>query len=504
MLTTGDLMFKKHVYKKLNLKKGKTLEDLIQACQKSFDFVSYQATEKAPFHLHYIKSLVDEKQIDSHISSYTKNPELPTLIDLEQSIPIEGTKIIQKIEEIEQSLLSGHVIIQVTKHDNEVLAVPVQQKEQRSVDIPENEFTVIGPKEAFIESLDVNLNLIRKRLPVPELVIKEFIVGSISKSRVAVLHMDGITNTQLVQTLTERINEVDYDEIVDSSQITQLISDNPNSYFPQLLETERPERVASALVEGKVVFTMEGSPQAMIGPTNLLEFFSSPDDHYMMWPLSMFFRIIRLLAVLFSVLATSVYIAVTTYHHEVIPDVLLNTMVASRLEVPYPPIIEVILLELTVELLREAGARLPSRIGQTIGIVGGIVIGTAVVEASLASSVLLILIGLTALSSFTTPIYQMGNTIRILRFPFIIFAQWFGFFGMAICLAIHLLHLIKLTSLGYPYLSPLYPFRVRDFRDEILKLPIQKLENRPEVLRSQKKKRFISKYRKHPPKDIEE
>nr|WP_265182105.1 spore germination protein [Geomicrobium sp. JCM 19055] len=292
--------------KKLELQKDKTLEGLIQACQNSFDFVSYNATEKAPFQIHYVKSLVDEKQIDSHISSYTKSPELQTLIDLKRLIPIEGTKIIRKIEEIEHNLLSGHVIIQVTNHDSEVLSIPAQQKEQRSVDIPENEFTVIGPKEAFIESLDVNLNLIRKRLPVSDLVIKEFIVGSISKSRVAILHINDITNPQLVQTLTERINRLDYDEIVDSSQIKQLISDNPNTYFPQLLETERPERVASALVEGKVVFTMEGSPQAMIGPTNLLEFFSSPDDHYMMWPLSMFFRLIRLAGVLFSVLATSV------------------------------------------------------------------------------------------------------------------------------------------------------------------------------------------------------
>ncbi|QQK79017.1 spore germination protein [Salicibibacter cibi] len=497
-------MFKRFQKEKINRRRENTFRDILTTFQKSADFVSFRVSDQSPFCFHYLDPLVDDRYLHDEALAYTKRKDMHTLRDLQRAIPLEETNILCKGKEIEEHFLSGHIIIQKKGQTEEVLSLPAELIEKRSIETPENEFTVVGPNEAFIESIDVNLNLIRKRLRTSDLVVEEMKVGRFSQSRVAILYMDGLTNKQLVQTLRQRIQDVDYDELVDISQINQFITDYPNSFIPQLLETERPERVTSGLAEGKVVFMMDGSPHMTIGPTNFMEFFSSPDDHYMLWPIGSAFRLIRIVALLFSVHATSFYIAVTSYHHELIPDELLDTLIASRIEVPYPPIVEVVILELTVELLREAGARLPSRIGQTIGIVGGIVIGTAVVEASLASSVLLIMIGITALASFTAPIYKMGNTIRLIRFPFVIFAQVFGIFGMAFCSGLYLYHLFKLTSLGYPYLAPLYPLRLQDLRDVIFKMPIQKQQKRPMVLRPQKRKRFDVKHRKTIPKDIEE
>ncbi|QQK74904.1 spore germination protein [Salicibibacter cibarius] len=497
-------MFKRFQKEKINHRRKKTFQYILTKFQKSADFVSFRVSDESPFCFHYLDSVVDDRTIHDEALAYTKRKDMHTLMGLQQAIPLEEAKIVCEGDLIEAHFLRGHIIIQKKDEYDEVLSLPAELIEKRTVETPENEFTVVGPNEAFIESIDVNLNLIRKRMRTSDLVVEEITLGRLSQSRVAILYIEGLTNRQLVQTLRQRIQDVDYDELVDISQINQFITDYPNSHIPQLLETERPERVTSGLVEGKVAFMMDGSPHATLGPTNFMEFFASPDDHYMLWPIGSALRLIRIVALLFSVHATSFYIAVTSFHHEVVPDELLDTLIASRIEVPYPPIVEVIVLEVTVELLREAGARLPSRIGQTIGIVGGIVIGTAVVEASLASSVLLIMIGITALASFTAPIYTMGNTIRLIRFPFIIFAQFFGIFGMAFCSGLYLYHLFKLTSLGYPYLAPLYPLRVKDLRDVVIKMPIQKQQKRPAVLRPQKRKRFNVKHRKTIPKDIEE
>ncbi|MCS0543043.1 spore germination protein, partial [Aeromonas veronii] len=228
-----------------------------------------------------------------------------------------------------------------------------------------------------------------------------------------------------------------------SSFISQIIVDNTNSPFPQMLETERPDRVASVLVEGKVVVLSEGSPQAIITPTTLVEFFSSFEDYFLNWYIASFVRLLRLFSVIFSILITPIYVAVLTYHHELIPRDLLATLVISRREVPLPPILEALFLEIVIELLREAGARLPAKVGQTIGIVGGIVIGTASVEAGLTSNVLLIMVALAALASFTTPVYTMGNTIRIIRFPFLLFSQLWGLIGIVVCFCFLLAHLIR-------------------------------------------------------------
>lgn len=304
-------------------------------------------------------------------------------------------------------------------------------------------------------------------------------------------------------TVLQRVKEIDFDQIIDSSYVTQMISDNHKSLFPQLVDTERPDRVAAVLSEGKVVVLVNGSPHALIGPTSLIEFFAAFEDYFLNPIIASSFRIIRLFAVSFSILVTPIYVATLTFHYELIPKDLMGTLITSRREVPLPPILEAVFLELTIELLREAGARLPTKVGQTIGIVGGIVIGTASVEAGLTSNVLLIIVALAALASFTTPVYQMGNTIRLIRFPFLLFANFYGMLGVVVCFCYLIAHLLRLTSLGRPFLEPIYPTRLQDLKDAFFRFSFASNPMRPIKLQIENSERFNPKKAKEK-KDVDE
>lgn len=455
------------------------------------------------FSFSFMTSLIDEGTLQMNAIPYLLETEFEKLEDIKKIIPLADVQISNDFSQIEQKLFNGYAVLTIETDSGQIAFIAAQKEVVRSVTQPEVEFSVIGPKESFVESIDQNINLIRKRIPVKELIMEEVTVGTLSKTKVAILHIDGITDPTNVETITKRIKEVEFDEITDSSYIVQLISDNKNSPFPQLLDTERPDRVAAILAEGKIAVFVDGSPHALIAPTTLVEFFSSFEDYFLNWYLSSFFRLIRLFAVAFSILVTPIYVATLTYHYELIPRDLLSTLVTSRREIPLPPILEAVFLELTIELLREAGARLPTKVGQTIGIVGGIVIGTASVEAGLTSNVLLIIVALAALASFTTPVYKMGNTIRLLRFPFLLFAELWGLLGIVFCFCLLMTHLLRLTSLNRPFLEPLYPPRIVDLKDAIIRLPFGLQRMRPQYLRTQNPVRFPKK-EKPRLKDIDE
>lgn len=460
---------------------------------QSNDFVQQEYSNRKTgvlFHLSFFSTLVDEKVVQKDILPYLLGKHFEFIDDVTAIVPMTGIEILDKPDKLEEKVLRGFLLLTVSSDPGKFALFETKEGNVRSIAAPEVEFSVIGPKEAFVESLVINTNLIRKRLPIKELVAEEIIVGSLTKTRVSVLHIEGITDPVNVKTVTDRIKAIDFDAIIDSSFIVQLISDNKYSPFPQLLDTERPDRVASILAEGKIAVLVDGSPHALIGPTTLSEFFSSFDDYFTNWIVATFFRVVRFLSIVFSVLITPIYVAVLTYHYELIPKDLLTTLVSSRRLIPLPPILEALFLELTIELLREAGARLPTKVGQTIGIVGGIVIGTASVDAGLTSNVLLIFVALAGLASFTTPVYKMGNTIRLLRFPFLLFASLWGLLGIVLCFCFMLVHLIRLTSMNRPFLEPIYPPRMTDNKDVLVRLPFSAQKTRPLFLRTKNPIRF--------------
>ncbi|MDR6123154.1 hypothetical protein QFZ87_002751 [Bacillus sp. SLBN-46] len=483
---------------------SKNAFELIRTSMKSDDFVHYcYPVMNHHYWISYYQTIVDPDVLHKDIMCYLEKASGNSLENVKSVIPIENIIITSDVTTIRNKLHSGYVVIQLEEYDSSCLLVQSESHQSRTISMPEVEFSVVGPKEAFVESLNININLVRKRLPVQELTVKQFEIGRLSKTNIAVLYVDGIANEENVNTVIQRVSEIDFDQIIDSSFITQIISDNHKSLFPQLVDTERPDRVVAVLAEGKVVIIVDGSPHALIGPTSLVEFFSAFEDYYLNPLIASTFRIIRLFAVSFSILVTPIYVAALTFHYELIPKDLMGTLITSRRGVPLPPILEAVFLELTIELLREAGARLPTKVGQTIGIVGGIVIGTASVEAGLTSNVLLIIVALAALASFTTPVYQMGNTIRLLRFPFLLFANIYGMLGVVICFCYLLTHLLRLTSLGRPFLEPLYPSRLQDLKDAIFRFPFSSSPKRPIKLQTENPLRFNPKKAKEN-KDVDE
>ncbi|MGG4152934.1 spore germination protein [Peribacillus muralis] len=485
---------------------SRNFQELLEKFEASNDFLTFQFPDEDGYTISYFHSLVNDQKLHEHILAVIKDQPRRSLRQIKGDIPMEDSKETSEVAVIQRMVMSGSIMIQSRKADESCLLIPCVHSVKRQTSIPESEYTVAGPKEAFVESLDTNLNLIRNRLPIPELRSREFRVGSISQTKLVVLYMDGIVNQQIVDTVVQRIGDIDYDTIVDISFVGQMITDNRNSMFPQLIETERPDHLASVISEGKIGIMLDGSPHALVGPNTIISFFSSFEDYLQIWNLGTSFRLIRLFAVLFSIFSSSMYVAVITYHYQVIPTDLLPVLISSRGVIPFPPILEAIILEGTIELLREASVRLPTKVGSTIGIVGGIVIGSAAVEAGFVSNVLLMLVALAALASFTVPIYQISNTIRLIRFPFLLAAQLYGLFGLVLCSAFILSHLLKLTSLGSPYLEPLYPMRIHDFKDSLIRLPFSKQKKRPQFLRTEDRirirKRNESKSR--PQSDIDE
>lgn len=483
-----------------------SFQEIEALLKESFDYkVTEYQNEKTniSFQLTFISTMVDEQTLQDMILPYLQKETLQTMADIPRILPISEVEITKDLSQLDQKLIDGFVLLTINNQKDQVCFIAAQKQIGRNISVPEIEYNVVGPKESFVESLVQNINLIRKKMPIKELIIEQVGVGKLSKTKVAILYIDGLTNKVDVQTVKQRIKEINFDTVIDSSFISQMISDHQHSIIPQILDTERPDRTVSGLAEGKVAVIVDGSPQVLLGPTTLIEFFSSFEDYFFNWIIASFFRLLRIFAVIFSVLMTPIYVAVLTYHYELIPQDLMGIIFTTRRAIPFPPLLEVLFLELTIELLREAGARLPTKVGQTIGIVGGIVIGTASVEAGLTSNVLLIFIGLTALASFTTPIYRMNNTIRILRYPFLFLAQLWGLLGIAFGICLLLAELLRTISLGRPILAPFYPLRVADFKDSFIRLPFEKQAKRPFYLRPGDKKRFDGEKVKQK-KDIDE
>ncbi|TKD72582.1 spore germination protein [Pseudalkalibacillus hwajinpoensis] len=470
-----------------------TLEEMVIDLKQSIDFVSYEnKASEQPYRLIYFATLIDPEQLHRDVLPVIKDCKKKSLEELKGLIPIENIEISSKLPLIQERLLEGYVAIQLSRGSSALL-VNISLRKSRDLSAPEIEFSVMGPKEGLIEDLNTNLNLIRRRIPHPRLRMKEITIGSITKTKVVVAFIEGVASEQNINTVMQRLEDLDFDVIMDSAFIGQMLEDNSKSVFPQMIDTERTDRITGHLNYGAFVVLTEGSSNALIGPINFGQLLVSFEDYYLGWNLASFFRVIRMVAILLSIIATPLYVAVLTYHYELFPSKLLATLISSRSDIPFAPVIEVLFLEVTIDLLREAGARMPSKVGQTLGIVGGIVIGTAAVEASLTSNILLILVALSALASFTTPVYRMTNTIRFLRYPLIVFAQLLGLIGVAFFGLFVLIHLLRLTSFGSPYLAPLYPPRVKDWYDSFFRMPYVMHNNRPQFFRGHNQKRFNDK-----------
>lgn len=365
--------------------------------------------------------------------------------------------------------------------------IDVKGFKQREVGTANNEIIIRGPQEAFVENIRTNTSLLRRVVNNQNLVIENVEVGNLSKTKCAVCYIQNIANSDLIAEVKYRLNNLEVDSVLSSGELEQLIGEDQKYSVPQILSTERPDKATKYLYGGRVVVLVGGNPYCLIMPATLIDFISSPEDTNLKFQFSNFLKFLRLLAIGITLLLPGLYLAITDFHQELVPTELLFSLLASRENVPFPIIFEILVMEISFELIREAGLRVPSPIGPTIGIVGALVLGQAAVSASIVSPILIIIVAITGIASFTIPDFSFGFHLRLMRFIFIILGYIAGFFGIAIGLFIYVGILSSLKSFGVPYLAPYSPVTNFNQNGHFLE-PVWKRENRADYLNTKKQK----------------
>jgi len=354
----------------------------------------------------------------------------------------------------------------------------------RGIGDPSSETVIRGARDGLAETIRFNTALIRRRIRDTRLRVKAKIIGTRSKTDVVIMYIEDIVNKEVLKELEDRIDKINIDVVFDSAYIEQLIEDNKYSPFPQIQSTERPDVVAAALYEGRVALLVDNSPFAIIVPTTLANLFQSPDDYYQRWMHGSMIRFIRMLSIIISLTAPALYVAITSFHADIIPTRLAYSIAASREGVPFPAFIEALIMELFLALLMEAVVRLPRPIGATIGIVGGLVIGQSAVSAGIVSPLMIIIVAITAITTFVTPNYEVTTAFRLVRILLIITSAIVGLYGIVIGLIILLIHLVRIKSFGVPYLAPAVDTKMSDLKDMYIRAPISKLKQRPKYMKT--------------------
>ncbi len=428
----------------------------------------------------YSTSLVEKLVMQSNIFIPLTN-HINQIHQIGEKIELQDTENILNKLNAGQSLLYFH-------QTHNLLNIDTYSAPTRTITNSETESTVIGPQDTFTESLETNISLIRRRIRNSHLKNENQMIGDDAPVKITVMYMDNIANKKYLERLKERIDNVHFPTFMDVSILKQLIEDNPYSPFPQYYMTVRPDEVNKGLIDGRIVVLMDNSPYAIICPTSFFEFFISPEDYYNRWTTASILRFLRFIGFFLTIIITPTYISALTFHPEILPYELLLNLQESRSRVPFSPLFEVLFIELIIEVLREAGSRLPTKVGQTIGIVGGIVIGTAAVQAGLFSNILIVLVATSALLSFLPPIFLMSNSSRFVRYIFIVSAGLFGLYGQMLALAWVLTHLLRIKSLGEDYLAPIIPRRATDLFNNVIRFPITFLRYKTGLSKAQESK----------------
>jgi hypothetical protein len=440
--------------------------------------------KKFPHHgaeLLFFNDLVDYQTLQQEILNWLQTLTKEELTD---RISHLNVKEVCTNKEAVSAVLNGQALL---SFNSCLYVVDVSGGEARSVQESETESILLGPHEAFVESSKVNIALIRRKIRSAHLKSIPISVGEISKTTVTLMYLEDIVNKELFMEIKQRLEQIEIHGILDTNMLVQLMEEHPYSPFPQFFTTERPDVVASKLLAGKIVGVVDESPYVLCTPSSFFDFMQSADDYNQRWITGAFIRLLRYFSLFITVTFTAFYVSVTTYHYEMIPQTLLPSLIESRNKVPFPPLIEALFLEFIIELLREAGARLPTKIGQTIGIVGGIVIGQAAVEAGITSNILIIAVAVSAIASFVIPSYSMSASIRIVRFSFILLAGFWGNIGLIFGLGVLVVHLTGLTVLKTPYFIPVSPTYFRDWLDVVIRAPYKLITQRPTQPKSQNK-----------------
>lgn len=457
--------------------------------------------EKIPCCLGVVDGLVDKNLLDAYVLRVimVEAPEDPIFKEITRSnihdrlielfTPTGEIKRIKTMGEALDGILSGDAVFFI-EESTEALLISARGWETRGVNEPTNETSIRGPKEAFNENLRTNTALLRRKIKHPSLRLISMKIGNLTKTDVVIAYVENIASLDVVKEVKNRLNRINIDGVVSGDMLEEFIEDNPYSPFPQLFITERPDIVASDLLQGRVAIIVDGTPTAFTVPMTISSYMQVNEDYYERAMIVILVRTIRYIGAITATLAPSLYIAVTSFHQELLPVDLVLSIAGSRVTTPFSSLGEAVIMLFALEILQEAGLRLPRPIGQTIGIVGALIIGDAAVKANLVSPIMVIVIGITAVASYTIPAYDLAIGIRLIRFPLMILGGTMGFFGIGVGLYFVLIHLLGLRSFGTPFMSPIAPLRIRAFlQDTFVRAPWWAQRKIPQLLDTDKPKR---------------
>ncbi|QSF47041.1 spore germination protein [Paenibacillus tianjinensis] len=397
-------------------------------------------------------------------------PDLPALL-MSRILEIGEAEVQEEWNDIILAVLSGDTAILIEGYTLAIICA-TQGGETRSVEESSSQVVVRGPKDGFVEAVGTNVSLIRRRIKSSKLRLEYMKLGKETQTHVAMMYMKDIAGEDLVEEVRQRLNRIALDELLESGFLEEQIQDKTFTPFPTIYNTERPDVAAGNLLEGRIVVIVDGTPFVLILPAVFTQFFQSAEDYAQRFDIAILMRIVRYVSFIVLLLGPSVYIAFTTYHYEMIPTTLLINLLSQRENVPFPAFVEALLMEGAFEILREAGVRMPRAIGQTVSVVGALILGSAVVEAGIITPIMVIVIALTGIASFAIPAYNMAIAGRIIRFAFLLLAGMFGFYGITLGLIVLVAHMNSLRSFGIPYLSPFVSLSAMDKKDTILRLPV--------------------------------
>ncbi|NQX65338.1 spore germination protein [Paenibacillus alba] len=438
-------------------------------------------------------TLINDQLLKPMLHSYQHTAASPTelmTILTQQILTTYDLEIEDVVDDMLTALLSGNTLLLLDKLQQGILISSCGWK-TRAVEESQTESIIRGPRVGFSEDLRTNTAMIRRRIKDKNLVFDTYQVGRRGKREVVVTYIADIVHPELVKEVTRRINTIDIDDIEGSGYLEQWIADSFLSPFPVILNTERPDKVSGSILQGRVGILVDGDPFALILPITFASSMQSPEDFYQNWLISTLTRALRMISAFIATFLPALYIALLEFHHGMIPSKLAFSIAGAREGVPFPAVIEAFVMEFTLELLREAGLRLPKPIGQTIGIVGGLVIGESAVAAGMVSPVMVIVVAVTAIASFSLPSYSFAISLRMMRFGIMLVAAVFGLYGIILAYIMINIHIVNLKSFGIPYSTPFAPIFIRDWKDLILRAPLFFLRKRPKMLQTKNEERML-------------
>lgn len=469
------------------------INDILALTGNSSDFNirKFQGAYGLPMAIVYINGLTDTEVINDNIinpilsDAEADDAQKRTLSEFfavikDQVITVNATNTVSKIVELISALYKGDTVILADGWDHAISASSAKWI-QRGVQEPSSQSVIRGPKDGFTEDISTNVALLRRRIKSPNLWKIDRKIGVVTQTDVSVMFLKGTANDLVVKEVLQRLDRIEIDGILESGYIEEFIQDQTITPFPTIINTERPDTVSASILEGQVAVLVDGTPFVLVMPITFVKFFIASEDYYQRFDISSFLRLLRFFAFTISMVLPSLYIAITTFHQEMIPTTLLVSLAAQREGIPFPAFFEALLMEITFEVLREAGVRMPRAIGSAISIVGALVLGQAAVEAGLVSAAMVIVVAFTAISSFVVPAFNISIAARLIRFILMLLAAVLGLFGIMSGLFFLIIHLLSLRSFGVPYMAPIAPFIPSNIKDSFVRVPWRLMVTRPRL-----------------------